>query len=182
MNTILWHRLDRDGHESARLRQSRGTWHLDGTAVFAHERRPCRLDYAIVCDAAWRTLSTRVSGWVGDEPVTVSLVVDMERGWWLNGTRCPDVDRCLDVDLNFSPATNLLPIRRLDLAVGAEATVTAAWLRFPSFNLEPLTQVYRRTGERNYRYESDGCNFVADLMVDEAGFVTRYPGLADVDI
>lgn len=31
-----------------------------------------------------------------------------------------------DLDLNFSPSTNLIPLRRLGLAVGAEAPVRAA--------------------------------------------------------
>ena len=41
------------------------------------------------------------------------------------------VDGCRDIDLNFSPSTNVLPIRRLSLDVGDQAAVRAAWLRFP---------------------------------------------------
>ena len=87
----------------------------------------------------------------------------------------------VDIDLNFSPSTNLLPIRRLGLAVGAEAPVTAAWLRFPSFALEPLAQTYRRLSIGAYRYESGGGAFTADLEVDDAGLVTRYPGFCEVE-
>jgi hypothetical protein len=43
---------------------------------------------------------------------------------------------CVNIDLNFSPSTNLLPIRRLDLSVGASAIVRAAWLRFPGMNVQ----------------------------------------------
>ena len=77
----------------------------------------------------------------------------------------------------LQPIHHLLPIRRLDLAVGVDAEVRAAWLRFPSFTLEPLPQVYRRLSEEVYRYESAGGAFVRDLTVDTAGFVTLYPGL-----
>ena len=80
------------------------------------------------------------------------------------------------MDLSFSPATNLLPIRRLDLDEGQEAQVRAAWLHFPSFRLEPLDQVYRRIGETTYSYQSAGGSFVAEMEVDEAGLVTCYPG------
>ena len=69
---------------------------------------------------------------------------------------CPAVAGCVDLDLNFSPSTNLLPIRRLNLSVGQEAAVRAAWLRFPSFILEPLEQLYRRVDATTYRYESAG--------------------------
>jgi len=173
--SILWSRLDRPGHESARLAKQGRLWLLSGTSVFAHEGQPCRLDYRVRCDAAWRTSAAQVAGWVGARPVTVKIAVDADRGWRLNGRECEAVAGCVDVDLNFSPSTNLLPIRRLDLAIGAEATVRAAWLRFPSFTLEPLEQVYRRIDAATYRYESAGGTFVAELEVDDAGLVTFYP-------
>jgi hypothetical protein len=178
---ILWRRLDRPGHESARISFERGSWHLAGTAVFAHEQQACRLDYRIACDDAWRTRSATVAGWIGDRLVHVEVAVDPGRGWRLDGQPSPAVAGCTDIDLNFSPSTNLLPIRRLDLAVGQSAAVRAAWLRFPGLGLEPLDQVYRRTGEAIYRYESGDGAFVRDLTVDAAGFVTRYPGFFEVE-
>ena len=172
---ILWRRLDQPGHESARVSPQALGWHLTGTAVFAHQQQPCRLDYQIVCDSKWRTLSGRVTGWVGDRAVAIELSVDSAQRWWLNGVECPDVAGCIDLDLNFSPSTNLLPIRRLDLAIGQAMEVTAAWLRFPSFNLEPLKQTYRRLTVATYRYESGGGTFIRELPINAVGFVTAYP-------
>lgn len=174
---ILWRRLDQPGHESARLSFRHPYRYLAGTAVFADKQGPCRLDYLVVCDATWHTLSGRVTGWVGEKLIEVELVVDAASRWTLNGAEHPEMTGCLDLDLNFSPSTNLLPIRRLDLAIGNEAKVRAAWLRFPSFALEPLDQLYRRSGSATYRYESAGGAFVADLEVNGAGFVVHYPGL-----
>ena len=178
---ILWRRLDAPGHESARLFSKDSAWHLVGTAVFAHAGQPCRLDYVVVCDSGWRTVSGRVTGWVGDATVEVDLSIDSARRWRLNGVECPAVERSIDLDLNFSPATNLLPIRRLGLAGGQEAAVHAAWLRFPSFTLEPLAQRYRRLDATTYRYESAGGEFVTELRVNAAGFVTRYPAYWDAE-
>lgn len=174
--TILWRRLDRPGHEAARLVALDSGWRLAGAAVFAHDGQPCALDYVIVCDARWQTVSARVSGWVGAQTIDIEISVDSARGWRLNGTPCPEVLGCIDVDLNFSPSTNLLPIRRLSLGLGEEATVRAAWLRFPGFTLEPLEQLYRRTDEATYHYESAGGRFARDLPVNEAGLVLSYPG------
>jgi uncharacterized protein len=174
--TVLWQRLDQPGHDPARLSlESRG-WRIAGTAVFARERRPCRLDYAVVCDAAWYTVSARVSGWFGDEIVDIELTVDAARTWRMNGIECPAVKGCLDVDLHFTPATNTLPIRRLELAIGRESAVRAAWLS-PDFSMKPLEQVYRRTGPRTYRYESDRGAFTAEIEVNDAGMVRSYEGL-----
>jgi hypothetical protein len=179
--SILWRRLDQPGHESARLFFKDPSWHLMGTAVFAHNRQPCRLDYLVVCDSGWQTVSGRVTGWVEDETVEIELSVDAARRWRLNGTEYPAVAGCTDLDLNFSPATNLLPIRRLGLAIGQEAQVQAAWLRFPSFTLEPLEQLYLRIDVATYRYESAGGRFVTELQVNAAGLVIRYPNFWQVE-
>ena len=178
---ILWRRLDQPGHESARLFFQQASWHLTGAAIFAHQQQPCRLDYVVICNAEWHTLSGTVAGWVGNETVQVELSVDSTRGWRLNGTACRDVAGCTDVDFGFSPSTNLLPIRRLGLAVGQEAEVRAAWLRFPSLTLEPLAQVYRRVDVSTYRYESAGGRFVTELQVNAAGLVTHYPNFWQVE-
>lgn len=145
--------------------------------MFSHERRPCRLDYQILCDAAWRTLSATVRGWLGNTVIDIQIKTDGTGDWWLNEVEQPDIRGCIDIDLNFSPSTNLLPIRRLDLAVGEAAEVKAAWLRFPSFRLEPLSQKYQRLDETTYRYESAGGQFVAELKVNQSGFVIDYPGI-----
>jgi hypothetical protein len=128
-----------------------------------------------------RTLSGRVAGWVGNRTVEIAIVADSARRWRLNGAECPEVAGCIDLDLNFSPSTNLLPIRRLGLAVGQETRAQAAWLRFPSFSLEPLEQFYRRINATSYRYETADGTFVADLEVNEAGFITRYPNLWEAE-
>jgi uncharacterized protein len=174
--TILWRRLDQPGHEAARLTWQGSLWHLAGAAVFAHDRQPCRLDYLVVCDSRWQTVSARILGWVGTKDIKVELSVDSAGKWRLNRMECPEVGGCVDVDINFSPSTNLLPIRRLNLGVGREAKVRAAWLRFPGFNLEPLEQLYRRIDDATYRYESAGGRFVVDLQVTSVGFVAKYPG------
>jgi len=154
---------------------------MTGTTVIVHEHEPCLLEYSLVCDSEWQTLSGEVSGWVGHDLVGVDISVDAARRWFVNGDEYRQVAGCIDLDLNFSPLTNLLPIRRLNLDVGQEATVRAAWLRFPSFKLEPLDQIYRRTGVSTYRYESGGGNFVADLEVNEQGLVTHYPNFCRVE-
>lgn len=130
-----------------------------------------------MCDARWHTQFGKVAGWVGNQLIDIELAVSSDQRWTLNGKECTEAAGCVDLDLNFSPSTNLLPIRRLNLAVGEEMEVRAAWLRFPSFKLEPLSQLYRRIDETSYRYESGGGSFVTELRVNAEGFVTNYPNL-----
>lgn len=176
VHTVIWRRLDQPGHEAARLVHHPPFWQLGGTAVFLLDR-PCRLEYQIVCDAAWRTLHARVTGWYGAEPVKLELYTDNARRWTINGQPAPLVAGCVDLDLSFSPATNAIPIRRLALNPGERAEVRSAWLKFPGLGLEPLVQTYLCTREFLYHYESSGGEFVTDIEVDAAGFPVRYPPL-----
>jgi hypothetical protein len=179
--SILWRRVDQPGLDSARLWFEDPYWLLAGASIFVEDRRPCRLDYQVSCDTAWNTIHGKVSGWIGDMAVELEFEADPSRRWWLNETECVAVSGCIDIDLAFTPATNLLPIRRLQLPVGKEADVQAAWLRFPTFTLEPLAQTYRRVGVQTYRYETLAGEFVKDLTVNDAGFVTHYPGFWKVE-
>lgn len=179
--SIIWRRLDKPGHEFAKVFSENSCWHLDGTAIFLHDTQPCRLDYQLKCDSQWQTLSGKIAGWISETAVQVDVSVDSQRRWMLNAQECPEVTGCTDLDLNFSPLTNLLPIRRLNLNPGEKARVRAAWLRFPSFTLEPLEQSYHRIAAATYRYESAGGRFVAELETDEFGVVTRYPNVWQIE-
>jgi uncharacterized protein len=94
----------------------------------------------------------------------------------MNGRPVADTEGCVDLDLAFSPSTNLLPIRRLGLRVGQEAEVRAAWLTFPDLALRPLVHWFRRESGNVYSYRSD-TGFSTRLQVNEEGFVADYPPL-----
>jgi hypothetical protein len=181
-HVLLWRRLNAPGYETARLSYAGSEWNLAGCAIFGDRGRPYRLDYRIVCDSGWRTVRGQVSGWAGGEDVSIVITVDPHRRWMLNGDEVLPVSGCTDLDLNFSPSTNLLPIRRLNLDIGQEATLTAAWLQFPNFTLQPLQQTYRRIDRITYRFVSGGGSFTSDLQVNPTGFVTVYPGAWIVEV
>ena len=173
--SALWRRLDMPGHEAVRIYEGEDGWYLDGAAIFLHDGKPCRLEYLVECDAEWQTRFVTVDGFVGDDVVAIEIEVDGD-AWYLNGEEIPGVKGCIDVDLNFSPVTNLLPIKRLGLKADEAGEVKAAWLRFPSFDLEPLGQKYKRVNDLVYNYRSD-TGFESDITVDENGLAVEYTGL-----
>ena len=175
--TIVWRSLYLNGHEYCRVYFQNERWVLNGSAVFVRDNRPASLSYNIECNSEWETLRAKVCGRVGDEEIEVAIFALPDTTWTMAGVAQPNVLGCTDIDLNFSPSTNLLPIRRLKLEVGQEASVRAAWLRFPGFQLELLEQTYIRLSEDTYRYVSGGGAFSAELKVNMFGLVTHYPGI-----
>ena len=129
-----------------------------------------RIDYELEADAAWHTLGATitVSG-RADRRITIERG---DAGWAVDGEHRPDLDACIDLDLGWTPATNILPLRRTSLGVGASVETTAAWLRFPELDLVVAQQTYTRTGPRTVVYRS--ATFEAELAITEAGIVTRY--------
>ena len=154
-------------------------WRLTGNLEVEESGVAAKLRYAVECDAQWRTRSALIEGRAGGKAVCYALAADGAGHWTRDGTAQPHLDGAMDVDLGFTPATNTLPIRRLDLGVGASAPVRSAWLRFPELRLEPLQQVYTREAERVFRYHAvvDGEPFIARLDTDDFGRVVRYEGL-----
>lgn len=177
---ILWRRLDLPGHDTATLREIEGCAELRGMAVFHDEGEPTALHYTVRCDPGWRTTEGTVHGWRGGRPVDLRMVRSQSGAWTLNGAPAPAVAGCADLDLNFTPATNLLPLRRLDLAVGQAAEVRSAWLEWPAGKLALLVQRYARRSATEYDYEADlpgADKFVAVLRVEPGGWVLDYGGL-----
>ena len=175
--TILWQRLDVHGHEIATIAPRPDGWLVNGVAVFVETGNPCRVEYDIRCDAQWTTRQCSLGGSIGARRVQLEIERNAAGEWSIEGMEIAVVRGCDDIDLGFSPATNLLPIRRLALPVGAHARVRAAWIRFPELTVEVLEQTYARVATDRYRYESAGGSFRRELTVDAFGCVIDYPGL-----
>ena len=81
----------------------------------------------------------------------------------------------IDIDLGWTPATNTLPVRRLNLAIGeSSGPVTAAWISFPNLRLQPLAQEYQRLAKDRYLYSSGEGAFKAEIVVNDRGVVLEY--------
>lgn len=175
--SILWRRLDLEGHDACLLCATGNGWRLEGHALFLQDGQPCSLAYAVDCDPGWRARSARVDGFLGAQILHYEIERLADGQWTLNGAEQGAVARLVDVDLGFTPATNLLAIRRFDLGVGTATPAPAAYLAFPELRLMRLDQTYQRLDEHRYAYAAPMFGYDAVLEVSAAGFVLDYPGL-----
>lgn len=160
-----------------------GGWDLHGMAVFHEEGLACDLGYAVSVDARWVTQAAHVSGHCGERLVDLRFHTGVDGRWWVGQGGEPDADTgvsahaCPDMDLNFSPATNMIAIRRMALQVGQEEQAPAAWLSFPDLRLQELPQVYRRLDTVRYQYDAPTVGYSGVLQVCGDGAVVAYPEL-----
>ena len=180
--TARWRALDREGEDTCRLSHADHGWLLMGHARFRDAGVIAALNYVVRCDEAWRTLGADIAGMHGEREVQLRITRD--RGHWLlNETAQPDVEDATDLDLSFTPATNLMPLRRLMVSRNTGLNVTAAWLRYPEVGLTRLDQAYGRTGLPDVAsYSAQQTEFATQLGFDSSGFVTRYPELWEGEV
>lgn len=138
--SILWRRLDVEGHDACLLSPTDGGQSLKGQAIFVHDGQPCCLAYEVICEAGWRTRSARVDGFFGSRELHYAIERGSSGQWMLNGEVQQGVAGLVDVDLGFTPASNLLAIRRFDLGIGEATPAPAAYLTFPELRLVRLDQ------------------------------------------
>lgn len=176
VRTALWRRLDTPGHDAAKLDQTEDGWRLDGVAVFLHPEGPARVRYTLELAPSWETRTGQIVGVVGTRAVEHSIV-RTDAGWKLDGREVPGLDRTCDLDLGFTPATNMPQLQRLALATGQTADFEVAWFDVEGEAPIALRQIYERRDERSYDYRSPQGAYEAVLEIGEDGFVVDYPTL-----
>lgn len=187
---IYWKPWDAPGCEHVRVARrgtgAKATVVADGLVLLYRDGRALRCHYRLEADGAWRTrklelaVQEGVAGSGRGGEASLSLACDGKGRWRQDGRRAPELDGCLDVDIQVTPLTNTLPIRRLGLEEGEIADLRALYLPLPELTPFAAEQSYaclRPLGPAGglYRYESRASGFSADLPVDSDGFVVDYP-------
>ena len=170
---VAWRRTDEilaDEHCTLSVRDSGLS--LFGTVLGADAGVPIRIEFRVLADGKGLTTAAYVRDLRGFEQRTLTIERSTKGAWTVNGAATPGLRGCTDIDLGCSPSTNTLPIRRLNLRVGASNTIKAAWVRFPGLEIVKSDQTYTRLDESTYRYASG--DFAADLTVDDDGLVVDY--------
>jgi hypothetical protein len=172
---VVWQRVDTVGAEYAEIELE--PLRFEGNVVFVESGDRGSVSYRVECDDAAMTSRAFIRYKREGTAHECNLVRSGEGFWTVNGILAPQLQGLADVDLSVTPSTNTPPLRRLRLAIGQYAEVTAAWVRFPALDVVRLRQVYRRVGANGYVYEAPDVPFAADLECDEDGIVRTYGGL-----
>jgi hypothetical protein len=175
MTAVVWQRVDTLGTEYAEIEIDPLV--IEGEIILVEDGVPSAVSYRVVCDRAGLTshasINLKRNGIRSDR----TLVRGPAGHWTVNGLTVAQLDGLADVDLSVTPSTNTAPLRRLQLSIGQSAEVVAVWVKFPSLDVVPPRQSYRRIGSTVYAYGAPDLDFHAELEVDELGIVRAYGGL-----
>jgi hypothetical protein len=152
---------------------ARGTIRARGVSrgVDSDEGMPWRVGYDLSWDHRWRFRRARV------QTPNVERLVERHdsRGWTIDGEPRPDLDDCVDLDLQVSLLTNTAPVHRL----GGHASSFPAPAVYLTSALEVvrIDQTYRRLPGPSLRfdYDSPQHGYRAILSFAPDGFVVDYP-------
>jgi hypothetical protein len=170
---VLWHCSLLSSSEHAWLRERDDGSRLEGIVAAPLGDVPCHIEYTVTIDAQWRAGEARAVIATPTHVREITLHAGRTDGWELNGVRAPSLDNCYDIDLGWTPATNTIPIRRLDLEIGESASIAAAWVRFPELDVVSNEQRYTRLASDRWRYQSGDFDF--ELITDPgSGLVVTY--------
>lgn len=177
---LIWRSEEEPGFEHVRIDAGHPEWTVfDSMFVRESEGHVRRGGYTLVVDKAWRTLELRIMVEQAPGSMVARHLLASGDGIWTDadGHAIPGLDGCIDVDIQWSPLTNTLPVRRLDMRDVAETDIRVAYVALPGLDIRPMTQTYSRVDSSTIRYQSETRSFVRDLVVDDEGYVIAYPGL-----
>ncbi len=178
--SILWAQASETGLEHLHIYRQKDEIIADGLVLLKEQNVPLRVHYTVRCDTHWHTrqVSLHVVGLAGARQWLTS---DGAGHWFRAGGPLTAIEGCLDVDINVTPYTNTLPIRRLAQKTGESAEINVVYLTVPELSFRPARQRYtclELTSEGGrYRYEGLDTGFSREITVDADGLVIDYPGI-----
>src|SRR5690349_13129949 len=99
MHAAWQHRDARAGFEVVFLHGDGAGCRAEGTTTAVEDGAPWTVRYRITLDSEWRARSARVEGCSADGMREVGLEGDGAGRWRIDGRPAPELDGCLDVDL-----------------------------------------------------------------------------------
>jgi hypothetical protein len=163
------------GLEHVDVRPADGGLTMSGVIIGQKEGAKFGLHYRLKVDSTWRTRILHLQTTSGH---TLDLESNGQGTWTENGKPQPELQGCIDVDIQATPLTNTLPIRRLEWEAGQAVDIRLCYIAVPDLAVSLRTQRYTALMPGSlFQFESLDSGFMTDLPVDENGFVVDYPEL-----
>lgn len=177
MQQLQWEGLQYNSQEICQVKTLKDTIEVNGSIKGDHEGWFFYIQYHIIVNQAWHAMELAISINMNNKTDDFLFRGNGEGAWQFNGKNAPELEGCIDVDISFTPFTNTLPIRRLNLNPGETREIKVLYVDVLEKKVSLLKQQYRCMAAGSYRYRNVPNDFEAVIRTDENGYVTDYPGL-----
>jgi len=179
--SIVWEGLYHDTEEHCSVNYLEGAImvrsELEGWALTT----PVYMEYVLRLGKDWKVTEVDINFTVGEATHTYLFFRDAAAGWTdADGNAYPEFAGCDFIDISLTPFTNSLPINGLQWQEEGKREVEVLYIDVLANQLRKDTQHYTRNGPHNFIFENDGGNFIANITVNDDGFVTNYPELFEM--
>jgi hypothetical protein len=163
------------GMEQADLSPAEGGLDVAGVVIGHKNGARFGLSYRLRLDALWHVREAHLR-------LTSGRALHLEsngRGMWHeNGREQPLLHGCVDIDIEATPMTNTLPVRRLAMKPGDSTEIRLCYIDVPELSVSPARQRYTALDDGStVLFEAVESGFKAELPLDPDGIVLDYPGL-----
>src|SRR5271155_4009177 len=138
---VGWTAIRWPGIEHVIVSAEATAWRAQGRVIMAEDRLTS-VDYDVRCDAAFRVTGLTISVTESSGRAELVLAADGDGHWQAGGTARPDLDGCIDLDIDCTPLTNTLPIRRLDWSAGQAHDLDVVYVSVPDLSVSRARQRY----------------------------------------
>jgi uncharacterized protein len=180
---LIWHWMPEGepGVEHLHLRVNPNRVIADGMILGIADGRVFRLHYLLQCTSRYE-LQTAHLRLLYPSDQTLHLARDLNNVWKDEGARVlPALQGSTEIDIETSPFTNTLPIRRLALQQGQSGEIKVAYVTVPRLDIKPVRQRYTcidlAKAHNVYLFENLDDGFTAEIATDEEGLILDYPGI-----
>ena len=168
------------GFEVTYFNVEAGGVRVEGTTTGLQEGEPWIVTYRLLLDELWCTRVANLTSMTATGVAERVLESDGRGRWQVYGRSAPELDGCLDVDLESSAMTNALPIHRLLLSVGERAAAPAVYVRAVALRVDQLEQTYTRRDDRDgsqqFDYEAPAFDFRCASSTTTVVWCSSIPG------
>jgi len=172
---IVWQRLDRPGLEHVALEVRPDFVRAKSFVLLQLDAGLVRLRYTIETDGAWRTTRAQATLEIGATQRKLDLRRDTQGNWSVNGAPRPDLEGCLEIDLEATPLTNTLALKRLGLEPNRPKPMRTAYITIPSLQVRVDEQEYTQLSPTKFRYRGLSTGFESEVENDADQLVVDYP-------
>ena len=133
-------------------------------------------EYILTLNLDWAVREIEIHFTVGAAEHSYNFIRHASGHWTdATGTLFRQFGECRFVDISLTPFTNTLAIKKL--TGHQQKRFKVAYICIPDLTYAAVEQVYQALGSGRYRYENLDTRFSAELIADEFGLVSEYPGL-----